>query len=136
MRLKSYLILFMAFSLVTACTSKKEKVQALLKSGEKKALSSDFKGALADFDQAIEYDPQSDMAWYYRANTKYNLRDMQGAMADYNESIRLNQGFADAYANRAQLKYEQGDRQGACADWHKAKDFGKENLEDKLEGCR
>jgi tetratricopeptide (TPR) repeat protein len=136
MRFKTFMLIFVAICLVSSCISKKEKALALLKDAKEKIQFNDLRGAITELDKAIENDPGLDQAWYERANTKYNLKDQQGAMADYNECIRINPGLADAFANRGQLKFEMNDKEGACADWKKAKEFGKENMEDKLQYCR
>jgi tetratricopeptide (TPR) repeat protein len=135
MRFKTFVLLFAAVCLLSSCTSPKEKALGFLKSGKVKINKNDLKGGLADLDKALENDPLLDQAWFWRANTKYNLRDVTGALSDYNECIRVNPGCADAYCNRGELKSGQGDKEGACADWKKAKELGKENMRDRLQGC-
>ena len=50
----------------------------------------DYKGALADCDQAIMINPKFDLAYLNRGNAKNNLGDYKGAIIDLNLAIELN----------------------------------------------
>ncbi len=81
----------------------------------------DIKGALADYNSAIQLDPSYAIAYQNRGILKqFNLRDIKGALADYNRSIQLNPNNA-AYNNRGMLKkIEFQDYQGALSDYNRA----------------
>src|SRR6266850_1021316 len=67
--------------------------------GLAKIESGDYRGAIADFDQGIQLDPNDAEAYTNRAFAKAMLEDYAGAMADYNRGIALDSNDADAYAN-------------------------------------
>ncbi len=82
----------------------------------------DYRGALADLNQAIALNPKYAAAYAGRGGIKgENLNDMQGALADLNQAIALNPTSAVAYNNRGALKYlKLNDVQGALADLNQA----------------
>jgi tetratricopeptide (TPR) repeat protein len=69
-----------------------------------------------DFDSAIKLNPEYAPAYYYRALSKYGLKDYAGAIADFSHAIGLKPDYAEAYANRGGVKYAMGDVNGAKAD--------------------
>jgi len=88
--------------------------------GKNKGQSGDYKGAIADLNQAIKIKPDYANAYNGRGVAKYNLGDKQGAIADYNQAIKIKPDYADAYHNRGLAKYNLGDKQGAIADYNQA----------------
>jgi tetratricopeptide (TPR) repeat protein len=82
----------------------------------------DVQGALADFNKAIQLDPNYNPAYYNRGVLKDDrLQDVQGALADYNRAIQLDPNLAIAYRSRASLKYQRlADKEGAIADLQQA----------------
>jgi hypothetical protein len=88
--------------------------------GYNKGESGDYQGAIADYTQAIQLQPDLAAAYYNRGLVKYNLGDKQGAIADYNQAIKFKLDFADAYYNRGIAKSNLGDKQGAIADYNQA----------------
>ncbi|MDX2302016.1 MAG: TPM domain-containing protein [Microscillaceae bacterium] len=87
-------------------------------SGKRKYEKQDYKGAVADYDQAIKLSPQVAELYYRRGLAKYYLKDFQGAVVDYTQSISLNPNNPDAYFDRAYTKYNYlNDYEGALADY-------------------
>jgi tetratricopeptide (TPR) repeat protein len=80
----------------------------------------DFKGAIADYDEAIHLNPKYVSAFNHRAIAKYRLGDFEDAIADYDEAIHLNPKYVSAFNNRALAKYKLGDYKGAIADFDAA----------------
>ena len=82
----------------------------------------DYRGALAEYNRAIQLNPNYAIAHNYRGLLKAEkLGDSQGALADYNRAIQLDPNFANPYNNRGLLKVENlGDNQGALADYNRA----------------
>jgi tetratricopeptide (TPR) repeat protein/predicted ATPase len=79
-----------------------------------------YQGAIDDFTQAIELNP--DVADYYnvRGSCKYHLRDLKGAIDDYTQAIELNPDIANYYRNRGIAKYILLDHSGAVSDFDRA----------------
>ncbi len=119
-----------------SCVSREEKAKQHLEAGIALTLKSEFEGALAELNQAISYDPKNADAYYYRANTYYNLYEVDLAIKDYGNAIELNPEHMDALTNRGNAKFYIGDIAGACEDWKKAKALGKKHLEYKMRFCK
>ena len=84
----------------------------------------DYSGAIADFNKAIQLNPDFALAYRNRGNTKQNLKDYTGAIVDFNKAIQLNPDYALAYYNRGNTKTYLNDLAGACTDWTKAGELG------------
>jgi tetratricopeptide (TPR) repeat protein len=87
--------------------------------GIQKFLQQDYRGALAEYNRAIQINPNYANAYYYRGVVKSSkLGDTPGALADYDRAIQLNPNLSIAYYNRGDLKANKlGDNQGALADY-------------------
>lgn len=83
----------------------------------------DSQGAIADYNQAIEFDPNYARAYYNRGNIWRKLGDNQTAIADYNQAIELDSQYAAAYNNRGRARFDLRDIQGAAEDLQKAADL-------------
>ena len=59
-----------------------------------------YQGAIADWNKAIEINPQDALAYYNRGLAKYDSGDHQGAIVDYNKAIEINPQYSLAYLNR------------------------------------
>jgi tetratricopeptide (TPR) repeat protein len=88
--------------------------------GNEKASNKDYRGAIADYNQAIKINPNYANIYYNRGVTRYELGDKQGAIADYNQALKINPNLAEAYANRGVVRHDLGDKQGAIADYTQA----------------
>ena len=96
--------------------------QTYFERGWKKYQSGDYYGALDDYNQAIQIDPQYAIVYTNRGWLKHDkLGDYQGALHDYNLAIQLDPQYALAYNNRGWLKHDLlGDYQGALQDYNLA----------------
>jgi tetratricopeptide (TPR) repeat protein len=61
--------------------------------------------ALADFDKAIELKPSA-LAYYQRANFRFETKDFAAAMRDVNRALSLDENYDLAYGLRARLSVE------------------------------
>ena len=103
----------------------------VLKAGDYFALATqkgkkgDIRGALTDYDRAIQLNPNYVFAYNDRGVLKYEkLNDDRGALADYNRAIQLNPNYAFAYNNRGLVKNEKlNDVQGGLGDYNRAIQF-------------
>lgn len=94
--------------------------RALLKRAHAKYKLLDYKGAIADYDQAIATHEGNFEAYYCRANLKSDLKDEKGALADYDKAVELAPDNAKAYYNRGTHFFEFTQYEKAIADYSKA----------------
>jgi tetratricopeptide (TPR) repeat protein len=80
--------------------------------------------AMADFNQAIEIDPNITEAYNDRGYVYICFGDYIEAISDLNRALELNSNFAFAYYNRGVAYYHLGKYDKAWADVHKAKALG------------
>lgn len=76
--------------------------------------------AMADYNQAIQLNPNDAMTYNDRGNVWVDKGDFEHAMADYNQSIRLDPNYIKAYSNRGVIRYEGGNWADAAADFARA----------------
>jgi len=85
-----------------------------------KGKQGDLDGAIADFNRAIELNPEDDAPYYNRAQAKRLKKDAAGAIADYTRAIDLGSTNPSAYNNRGNARAENKDLDGAIADYTRA----------------
>ena len=94
------------------------KADDFVASAAQKYRQRDYRGALAEYDRAIQLNPSNAAAYNYRGVLKEKIQDIQGGLADYNRAIQLDANYAQAYSNRGNLKLDKlQDAQGAMADY-------------------
>jgi tetratricopeptide (TPR) repeat protein/S1-C subfamily serine protease len=79
--------------------------------------------ALADFNKAIDINPDWAMSYNNRGLIYYEQKKSDLALADFNKAIDINPRLAEAYNNRGGLYYEQKKSDLALADFNKAIDI-------------
>ncbi|MFN6481410.1 MULTISPECIES: tetratricopeptide repeat protein [unclassified Nostoc] len=94
--------------------------QTLYREGEKKYEAGNYEGAIEDFNQAIELDPQNALAYNRRGDAYYRLGDYEQAQADSSQAILLNPQDANAYFDRGFAFSELGKYKEAIADYTQA----------------
>lgn len=77
----------------------------------------DYKGAIADYTDAILLKPNYVYAYGYRGNAKYKLGQYSAAIADFDIVIWLKPDDAIAYNNRGIAKYDLGQHFAAISDY-------------------
>jgi tetratricopeptide (TPR) repeat protein len=80
----------------------------------------DYLGALTDYTQAIQIDPDNAMAYCCRGVAYYRLDDAHNAQIDYNRAIELDPSLELAYYRRGYLHYVAKDYGSAIADYNKS----------------
>lgn len=88
--------------------------------GYEKFYQGNYRGAMTDFDKAIEIDPRNARAYIGRAFTKYKLHDFSGEIEDYNKAIDLDPSNSNTYYNRGVAKDALQDYKGVIDDCSKA----------------
>ncbi|MBD2514567.1 tetratricopeptide repeat protein [Nostoc sp. FACHB-973] len=91
-------------------------------------LSNDYQGALADYNQAIQLDPDSAENYLWRANVRSLLKDNQGALADCNQAIKSQPDNGDGYSCRGSVRSDLKDYQGALVDLDQAIKFTPDDI--------
>ncbi|AKE65017.1 TPR domain protein, putative component of TonB system [Microcystis aeruginosa NIES-2549] len=76
--------------------------------------------ALADFNKAIDINPNFALAYNNRGLLYYNLQKYELALSDYSKAIDINPNFALAYNNRGLLYYNLQKYELALADYNQA----------------
>ena len=104
--------------------------------GNAKRLAGYEKGALSDYNKALELNPQQIYFYMNRALTKINLEDYQGAITDLTKALEIPSAapddlitHSDAYYNRGNAREKLNDLDGACSDWRKAAEVDPEYKE-------
>ncbi len=100
---------------------------ALLKRAHAKYKLQNYKGAIADYDQAILTNQNNFEAYYCRANLKHDLKDVNGALVDYDKAVELAPNNAKVYYNRGTHFFDFKIYDKALTDYSKAIE-----LDDKL----
>ena len=90
---------------------------AHVSSGIEKQKSGDYDGAIADFDRAIEIDPENVGALVNRAVCKQDKDDHLGAISDWDRALELKPDNGGWYVNRGIVKETIGDYDGALCDY-------------------
>lgn len=80
----------------------------------------DYAQAIADYTEAIKYDPRYPISYNNRGVAYFKTGDNDRAIADYTEAIKLNPKVASPYANRGRAYREKGDNDHAIADYTRA----------------
>jgi tetratricopeptide (TPR) repeat protein/S1-C subfamily serine protease len=85
-----------------------------------KSDSGDKKGAIVDYNKAIELNPKYANAYSNRGINKFESGDKVGAIADFEQAITIDPRSEFAYSNRGWARFQSGDKVGAIADYNKA----------------
>jgi curved DNA-binding protein CbpA len=78
-----------------------------------KALDKNYQGAVEDYTQAIELNPQFVEAYLKRAATRYQLGDDRGTLKDCTQALQINPNLALAYYYQGRARYRLGYTQAA-----------------------
>ena len=93
-------------------------IQACYSRGLSSSNQGNYQGAIADFDQAIELNPQLTEAYYYRGLAYSELQQYEKAIADFTTAAQNKPNWPDVYFNRAHAYYKLGEHQNAIADYN------------------
>ncbi len=85
--------------------------------GYLKAVLGDYKGAIADYTQAIRLKPGFALAYAGRGYAKEKLGQHSTAISDFDTAIRLQPDYAPAYFNRGVARRNLGQHAAAISDY-------------------
>jgi serine/threonine protein kinase len=103
-----------------------EDAYAYLERGRTRNTADNLKGALADFNQAVELQSTAE-SYSERGQVKDKLKDKQGALADFAEALKLNPSSSEIYYYRASVYNDLNNNQAALADLNKSLILDKNN---------
>ena len=92
----------------------------LYKQGFKKTQRKDYKGAIANYTEALRLDPNFTEAYNMRGFARFQLRDYQGAFADYSKALQLDSKATEVYYYRGLARFKLASIEGAIEDYTKA----------------
>src|SRR5204863_6387579 len=94
MKARSIKAVLLAASLIfptwSFAQTKSKDAAAYTNRGIAKLQKSDWDGAIADFDRALQFDPKLAQAYANRGDAKTEKGDFDGAIADFNRALQLN----------------------------------------------
>lgn len=108
-----------AIALYDQIISTKATGYVFAKRGFAKFESRDFKGAVADFDEAIALKPASPVTLRYRGMAKESLNDLEGAIQDYRDSLAF-KDRAETHCDIAMILEYQGQNLSAISEFQAA----------------
>ncbi|MCC2624964.1 MAG: yrrB 2 [Burkholderiales bacterium] len=79
-----------------------------------------YKEAIADFNMAIELNPDFAEAYSSRGDARFQLRNYKEAIKDYDRAIQLNPKLASAYNGRGLVKDNINEHESAISDYDMA----------------
>ncbi|MBW4493154.1 MAG: tetratricopeptide repeat protein [Oscillatoria princeps RMCB-10] len=88
--------------------------------GQRLANAGNYRGAIAEYNKALESNANNFEAYYRRGEAYYWLKDFQAAIADFDRVLRLNSNNALAYHWRGFVRAELKDYQAALSDYNEA----------------
>ena len=84
----------------------------------------DVRGAVIDYNYAININRQYTEAYFWRGIGRFDLALPEPAIGDFNIVIQLDPKNSKAYYQRGNIKSFLGKKEEACADWQKADSLG------------
>lgn len=108
------------------CQPTKSSVDYYLNGLDKLGLK-DYIGAIAEFNKAIEIEPQKAFYYILRGWAKDGLQDYRGAITDYDKAIEIKPNNDDTYNSRGLSKAKLHDNKGAFADFKIALEINPKN---------
>jgi tetratricopeptide (TPR) repeat protein len=79
----------------------------------------EFDKAIADYNKALEFDPNNEGIYNNRGISKIAMKDLDGAFADYNKALEINPQSTTALMNRSNAYIVKGNTKEAINDLNK-----------------
>jgi tetratricopeptide (TPR) repeat protein len=116
------LVLFLAFLLYLTQTGyfNNQEARSYFYRGNARYQQGDNQGAIENYNQALQLDPNMADAYLSRAVCRCNLGELRAAIEDFNQAIHLAPNKANAYISRGNARYDLGELREAIADFNQA----------------
>ena len=134
--MRSFLIILLSWLLISSCSDPKMRSREYFEKGTELLYQSQFQQAIAQFDKAIETQPDNFEAWHFKGSAWANLRKYDKALECYEKAISINPQYSESYFNLGLLYEQQNDKQTACTYFLKAEELGKSNMTDYTKRCK
>lgn len=118
--MKTVYSILMILLLIIVCIGCGHTAQDHIDLGLAKFNLADDKGAIAEYNMALEIDNDNSDAYSGRGYARTELLDYNGAIADFNKAIEINHMNANAYSGRGVTKIFLKDFNSAIDDFNKA----------------
>src|SRR5262249_36707976 len=93
------------------------RAHGLLAQGDGRGGKKEYDKALADYNEALHFDPKYAYAYHNRGLVWHAKREYAKAVADYTEAVRLDPKYTDAFHNRGYTWHAQREYDKALADY-------------------
>jgi tetratricopeptide (TPR) repeat protein len=104
-------------------TLQEKSIATLLQEGEAKYQKGDILGAIKSYNEVIDKQAYSAVAYQKRARCKRRMRNYPGAIKDYEKAIELKSNMTNAYIGKAQTYVAMQNHQKAIKDYARALDL-------------
>jgi tetratricopeptide (TPR) repeat protein len=108
------------YTSIDSLVAQASKADEFLRQGTQKLDRQDYRGAIADFTQAIKVDPNNALAYTARGISRLRIKDDRGAIEDFTEAVRLNPNDALAYTVRGEAYSNLEQHATALEDYNRA----------------
>lgn len=100
----------------TPTAARRPSAEEFISLGGSKANKQDYRGAIANYNQALQINPNNPDAYFQRGVAHYQLGNKQATIKDFNQVLRLTPKNPLAYLIRGSVRGELKDYQGAIKD--------------------
>jgi tetratricopeptide (TPR) repeat protein len=109
-----------------------KNVETYFTQGFKQIELGDFRGAIANFNQVLNIDPNNAYAYLGRGLSRFSLGRYRGAKKDFDKALEITPDIAYAHLFRGFTLVMLEDKQGGIADLKQASILFKQEGEDEL----
>ena len=104
----------------TRTDTRQQSAESLISLGGAKIYKGDYQGAIADYNLALQINPNNPDIYYQRGIAYFNLNNTKAALDDFNQVIRLNPKNYRGYVGRGNAYGNKKEYDRAIADFNQA----------------